>query len=101
VPSSKVGSCERASAAADRDSGVDAAAGLTACAAGAVAAGLAEALAPVVVSALWPKAAPVASIVAMAMIVVVRISDASAMRRSGADIELKSGLNRADQPGKT
>jgi hypothetical protein len=35
------------------------------------------------------------------MIVVVRISDASAMRRSGADIELKSGLNRADQPGKT
>jgi hypothetical protein len=50
---------------------------------------LAEAPAPVVVSVLWPKAEPVASIVAMAMIVVVRMSDAPAMRRSGADIESK------------
>jgi hypothetical protein len=60
---------------------------LMGCAAGVVAAGLAAAPAPVVVSALWPRAEPVASIVAMAMIVVVRMFDAPAMRLAGADIE--------------
>jgi hypothetical protein len=38
---------------------------------------------------LWPRADPLASMVAMAMIVVVRMSDGPATRRSGADNELK------------
>jgi hypothetical protein len=83
VPSSKVGSCDSAKAAAERDSGVDAAAALTgaACGAGFVAPaggaviGLAVggAAAGSVVLALWPNADALASIVAMATIVVLRM----------------------------
>jgi hypothetical protein len=82
---------------------VDAAAagfGAVACAAGfvapagAVAAGLAgsKAVPDPAVPALWPNADAVASIVAMATIVIVRMSDAPGMRRDGADVEIDPQL---------
>src|SRR5450755_987654 len=83
VPSSKVGSCDSAKAAAERDSGVDAAAGFTAavCRAGFVApvggavTGLAVSGAEPgpAVPAFWPNAEAVVSIVAMATIVILRM----------------------------
>src|ERR1700722_4543965 len=73
VPSSKVGSCDSASAAAERDSGVDAAvAGL----AGAACAGFA---APAT-AAPWPNAGAAPSIVAMAMAVILRMLAAPGAR---------------------
>src|ERR1700679_883364 len=84
VPLSKVGSCDSAKAAAERDSGVDAVAALTGapCGAGFVApvggavTGLAVggAAAGPVVPALWPNADALASIVAMATIVILRMA---------------------------
>src|SRR3984957_299619 len=85
VPSSKVGSCDSARAAAERDSGVEAAAGLigAACiagvAAGAAVAGLAGAVP--MAGAFWPDAGAAASSVAMATAVIVRISDAFGRRQ--------------------
>src|SRR6202035_4826573 len=86
VPSSKVGSCDSASAAAERDSGVDAAAGLigAVCAtglaapAGAAVTGLAGTGAGPEPAILVPSAnaGAVASIVAMAMIVILRMGNA-------------------------
>jgi hypothetical protein len=94
VPSSKVGSCDSASAAAERDSGVDAgAAGFAAVAcagfAGVACAGFATPAGADVAgltgggavpapagAGLWPNAGAVASIVAMARIVILRMSDA-------------------------
>src|SRR5580692_10532483 len=87
VPSSKVGSCDSARAAAERDSGVEAAAGLigAACgaglAAGAAVAGLAGAGAVPMAGAFWPDAGAAASSVAMATTVIVRISDAFGRRQ--------------------
>src|ERR1700677_2870893 len=82
VPSSKVGWCDSAKAAAERDSGVDAAAGFrgAACRTGFVAPGgavtglAASGAAPgSAVPALWPNADALASIMAMATIVIVRM----------------------------
>jgi hypothetical protein len=85
VPSSKVGSCDSASAAAERDSGVDAVAGLIgagratglAAPAGAAVTGLAGSGAGLEPGILEPsaKADAVASIVAMAMIVILRMGN--------------------------
>jgi ribosomal protein S12 len=41
-----------------------------------------------VVAAFWPNADAVASMVAMATIVVIRMSDAPGVRRDGADVEI-------------
>src|ERR1700722_359570 len=87
VPSSKVGSWDSAKAAAERDSGVEAA-GLigaacvaaVAAAAGAVVAGLAGGGAVSMAPAFWPDAGAAASNVAMATMVVVRMSDAFGRR---------------------
>src|SRR5436305_6273854 len=85
VPSSKVGSCDSASAAAERDSGVDAGAALGAATrvgfaaipglGGAAAIGFAGAGAVPGLRgiALWPSAGALASIAATAAIVIVRI----------------------------
>jgi hypothetical protein len=86
VPSSKVGSCDSANAADDRDSGVDAtAAGLAARAgfAGAAVAGLAGggAVPAPAWPALWPNAGAVASIALTARMVVVRMGNVPWMRR--------------------
>jgi hypothetical protein len=93
VPSSNTGSCESASAAADRDSGVDAAAGLTAW--GAEFAAPTWIIGPgpagpagVVVAAPWLNAEAVESMVATATSEIFRMSDAPAMRRDGADVEI-------------
>src|SRR5437764_2847720 len=87
VPSSKVGSCDSASACAERDSGVDAAPALGAAPrtgfaatlgfAGAALAGFAGACAAggAVVFELWPSAGTLTSIVAMALIVILRIRE--------------------------
>src|SRR6266700_1941948 len=97
VPSSNVGSCDSAKAAAERDSGVDGAAGLagvacTGCAvpAGAAAAGLAGsgAVPEPAEPAPCPNADAVASIGAMATIVMVRMLSALGMRHDGADAEI-------------
>jgi hypothetical protein len=107
VPSSKVGSCDSARAAAERDSGVDAAAGFIACAAGSAAlagaavtslagsGGVPEPAMP----ALWPNAEVVASIVAMATIVILRMFDALGMRRHGADVEINTFGRSANKSG--
>src|SRR5260370_42117909 len=85
VPSSKVGSCDSASAAAERDSGVEAGAALGAATragfaaipglAGAAATGFAGAGAMPGAAgfALWPSAGALASIAAIAAIVIARI----------------------------
>src|ERR1700729_2278278 len=83
VPSSKVGSCDSAKAAAERDSGVDAVAALTGVARGAgFVAPVGGALTGLAVSGaaagpagpvLWPNADALASIVAMATIVILRM----------------------------
>jgi hypothetical protein len=66
VPSSKVGSCDSASAAAERDSGVEAGvAGLTAAWAGAAMAGLGFGATGIAAGPLfWPNAGQVASNIA-------------------------------------
>src|SRR5712671_3981697 len=92
VPSSKVGSCDSANAAAERDSGVDAAtAGFAAAAcegfaapAGADVTGLAGSGAVPEPAAPWASAGAVASMVATATIVILRIGDAPERRRGGA-----------------
>src|SRR3974390_2146030 len=91
VPSSKVGSCDSASAAAERDSGVDAAPadlpGVVRAAAappvGASAAGLAAGAGLAVPGdpAFWARAGVVASKRLTARIVVVRISKIPGMRK--------------------
>ena len=94
VPSSKVGSCDSANAAAERDSGVDAAAGFRACAAFAVAPGVAAGLAgsgvvpEPAMPELWPNTGAAASVEAMATIFIIRIFDALGMRGVGADVEI-------------
>src|SRR5882757_3555752 len=92
VPSSNVGSCDSAKAAAERDSGVDAAAALAgvACTGRAVP-GLAgsDAVPEPAEPALCPNADAVACIVAMATIVMVRMLSALGMRHDGADAENK------------
>src|SRR5450756_1005001 len=110
VPSSKVGSCDSASAAAERDSGVDAAA---AGFAGVAWAGVA-APADNVVTGLAGKAAgpepatfepsanagTLASIVAMATIVILRMSDAPwGCARDGADVESMVSVAEAERKG--
>jgi hypothetical protein len=100
VPSSKVGSCDSANSAAERDSGVDAADGFgaPACAARVVgAAGFAAAPAGV---ALWPNDGAVASMVAMAMMVVlVRISDAPGRNGANVEIDKLGPAGRANNKG--
>ena len=109
VPSSKIGSCDSAKAAAERDSGVDAAAGLigVACAtgvaapAGAGVAGLAGAGAvpELTAPAFWPNAGATASIVAMATMVILRMSEALGMRCDGAGVKSTSSLAEAERTG--
>ena len=91
VPSSNVGSCDSAKAAAERDSGVDAAAGLAGVACtGCAVPGLAGsgAVPEPAEPAPCPNADAVASIVAMATIVMVRMLSALGMRHDGADAEI-------------
>src|SRR5665213_2899821 len=108
VPSSKVGSCDSASAAAERDSGVDAAAaaGLAAaaCAGFAVAAGaegfVGGGAAPAV-PALCANAGAAASTVTRASIVDVRMLDVPGRRRPAHDLENCLSAPVAEQPDRS
>src|SRR5260370_25998466 len=103
VPSSNVGSCDSAKAAAERDSGVDAAAGLAGVACrGCAVPGLAGsgAVPEPAGPAPCPKADAAASIVAMATIVMVRMLSALGMRHDGTDAEMnKPGRSSRNESG--
>src|SRR5262245_11332476 len=79
VPSSKVGSCESANAAADRDSAVEAAGFAAVVRAGAVPGAAVAGLAAVPLGAtFWPSAdVPANAVSRAATIVILRISDVS------------------------